>query len=273
MDRPGEKLKRVREGLKLTYRDVEAASQRIAERLGDSEYGIALSRLADIEHKGTVPTIYRLYTLCAIYRLELHDVLAWYGVRLDQIEQEAMRVGLAATHEVRFKTSGGIGASRPKDAPLSRNSEIDLNKTTFLSHLLPGWGSLPVRFLNGLDLPRCRYGLIGLEDRSMYPILHPGSLVLIDDRARISSGGWTNESDRPIYFFERRGGYLCGWCDLTDDQLVVMPHPSSQRKPSVFRYPAEIDLIGQVAGVAMLLESAKRSRSRSPGLKSKTPTS
>jgi transcriptional regulator with XRE-family HTH domain len=233
--------------------------------VGNSEFGIALSRLADIENKGTVPTIYRLYTLCAIYRLEFDDVLAWYGVPLDQMAREVLGVGLAETHEVRIKTRGAIAA------PLPRDFEIDLDKTTFLSRLLQGWGSLPLRFLNGLELPGYRYGLIGLEDRSMHPILHPGSLVLIDDRARISSGGWTSESDRPIYFFERRGGYLCGWCDLTDDQLVVIPHPSSQRKPSVFKYPSEIDLIGQVTGVAMLLESAKGSRFRSPGLKSKSP--
>ena len=70
MERAGEKLKRVRERLKLTYRDVEKASQQIAERRGSDEFVIALSRLADIENKGTVPTIYRLYTLCAIYRLD-----------------------------------------------------------------------------------------------------------------------------------------------------------------------------------------------------------
>jgi len=265
MERPGGKLKRARERLKLKYRDVEEASQRIAGRLGNPEFGVALSRLADMENKGTVPTIYRLYTLCAIYRLEFDDVLAWYGVPLDQMAQEALRIGLPETHEVRFRTRGAIAAPRPRDF------EIDLNKTTFLSHLLQSWGSLPLRFLNGLDLPHYRYGLIGREDRSMYPILHPGSLVLIDDRARISSGGWTSESDRPIYFFERRGGYLCGWCDLTGDQLVVIPHPSSQWKPSVFKYPAEIDLIGQVAGVAMLLESARHSGSRSDRPKSKSP--
>src|SRR5215467_14316229 len=70
MEMPGGKLKRVRERLKLTYRDVEEASQQIARRRGNDEFVIALSRLADIENKGTVPTIYRLYTLCAIYRLD-----------------------------------------------------------------------------------------------------------------------------------------------------------------------------------------------------------
>src|SRR5262252_2239093 len=80
MDDAGQKLKRARERLNLRYRDVEEASLRIAERHKNEEFIIALSRLSDIENKGTVPTIYRLYTLCAIYRLNLNDVLRWYSV-------------------------------------------------------------------------------------------------------------------------------------------------------------------------------------------------
>ena len=44
MERAGEKLKRVRERLKLTFRDVEQASQEIAARRGSDEFSIALSR-------------------------------------------------------------------------------------------------------------------------------------------------------------------------------------------------------------------------------------
>ena len=63
VQRPGEKLKRVREKLKLTYRDVEKASQQLAAHHQNEEFSIALSRLSDIEHKGTVPTIFRLYAI------------------------------------------------------------------------------------------------------------------------------------------------------------------------------------------------------------------
>ncbi len=83
MERAGEKLKRTRERLKLTFRDVEQASQEIAFRHGNDEFAIALSRLADIENKGTLPTIYRIYTLCAIYRLDYDEVLQWYGIPKD----------------------------------------------------------------------------------------------------------------------------------------------------------------------------------------------
>ena len=42
-----------RERLNLRYRDVEEASHRIADRHKNDEFSIALSRLADIENKGT----------------------------------------------------------------------------------------------------------------------------------------------------------------------------------------------------------------------------
>src|SRR5579885_1917862 len=102
MERAGEKLKRVRERLGLTYREVEQASQKIAQRRGSDEFAIALSRLADIENKGTVPTIYRVYTLCAIYGLDFSEVLRWYGVPLEQLPSEAAQTPLRQTRAVEF---------------------------------------------------------------------------------------------------------------------------------------------------------------------------
>ena len=52
VERPGEKLKRARERLKLTYRDVEKASQLLVRRRGSVEFAIALSRLADLPREG-----------------------------------------------------------------------------------------------------------------------------------------------------------------------------------------------------------------------------
>lgn len=265
MERAGEKLKRVRERLSLTFRDVEHASQTIATLRGSDEFAIALSRLADIENKGTVPSIFRVYTLCAIYRLEFDEVLRWYGVPRENLATDSMQVGFAATHAFQFP--GEIRNTIPPDA----DPEMDLNRTTFLSHLLRRWGKLPLNLFNYFDLRQQRYGYIGLEDWSMYPILHPGSLVSIDEsRRKIADGGWTSELDRPIYFLESRDGFLCGWCSLAADTLIVQAHPASQQKPRIFER-AGIDVVGQVAGVAMLLESPKRRYSRMQGVPTGSP--
>ncbi len=249
MDRPGEKLKQVRERLKLTYRDVEQGSRQIAARRGNEEFVIALSRLADIENKGTAPSIYRIYSLCAIYRIDYEEVLRWYGVPREELEAESTRIRLRETHLAYFAENRQISGPHPKDA------EPDLLKTSFLSHLARRWGKLPLNILNGIEVRRLRYGFIGLEDWSMYPILQPGALVAIDDsRRKIASGGWRNERERPIYFLEHRGGYLCGWCSLTRRRLVVLAHPASGREPLIFEAQADVDVLGQVVGLATPLD-------------------
>lgn len=258
MDRPGEKLRKIRERLKLTYRDVEQASQDLARRRGSPEFLIPLSRLADIENGGKVPSIFRLYTLSAVYRLDFQDVLRWYGIPLEELASDSLQIGLNETHSFPSKPNNIV------TVPIPLVSDIDLNKTTFLSSLIRQWGKVPLSVLNGIDLKQHRYGLIGLEDWSMFPILRPGSLVLIDEgRRKIARAGWNNEFDRPIYFFEHREGFTCGWCTLEGERLLIQPHPASEKQPKFFRFPDEIEVVGQVTGVAMLLEPSRRRLNRS----------
>src|ERR1035438_10466440 len=97
------------------------------------------------------------------------------------------------------------------------------------------WGKMPLNFLVGQDIRHYRYGLIGLEDWSMSPVIQPGAIVLIDqNRRRITQGGWTSQHNRPIYFLEHRDGYRCGWCALAEGRLIVLPHPASQQAPAIF---------------------------------------
>jgi transcriptional regulator with XRE-family HTH domain len=260
MEDAGQKLKRARERLNLRYRDVEEASQRIAERTKNDEFIVALSRLADIENKGTLPSIFRLYSLCAIYRLDIADVLEWYGIDLASMGVDAASVPVERTHTINFTASHNGGVQ----VPLQLEPGIDLRRSTFLSRFIQSWGIVPLMLLNKLDVKEHRYAFIGTEDWSMYPLLQPGSLVIIDEAKRkIASGGWTSEFDRPIYFLETRQGYLCGWCSLDGDQLTVLPHPSATASPQSFAYPAEIDVVGQVTGVAMRLDPGRRPRTRS----------
>ncbi len=76
----GEKLKARRKQLGLSLRDVEAASLRLAADRDDDQFRISISRLSEIERRGAVPSIYRLYSLALIYRVNLPEVLSWFGV-------------------------------------------------------------------------------------------------------------------------------------------------------------------------------------------------
>jgi transcriptional regulator with XRE-family HTH domain len=251
-ERPGEKLKRLRERLKLTYRDVEQASQQIAARRANDEFTIALSRLADIENKQTVPTIYRIYTLSAIYRVDFQEVLRWYGVPVELVAGDSLHIELKETHLTHFRAAEDI------TVPQTLEDRSDLSQTTLLKHIGRRWGKVGLSFLSASDLREHRYGFVGFDDWSMHPILRPGALIMIDqNRRKIAAGGWSSEIDRPIYFVEHRGGCLCGWCSFWGGRLIVEPHPSSQLTPSIFE-AGDVDIVGQVAGVAMLLDPRKR---------------
>jgi transcriptional regulator with XRE-family HTH domain len=268
MERPGEKLKRLRERLKLTYREVREASLQIAARRGNDEFAIPLSRLADIENKQRVPTIYRAYTLSVIYRIDYQEVLRWYGVPVELMAGDALHIGLKETHSIHFTAEGAT-------VPQALEGQDDLNQTTLLSHVVSQigrrWGKLALSFVGSSDLRQHRYGFIGLEDWSMFPILRPGALVLIDpSRRKIVTGGWASEVDRPIYFVEHRGGQVCGWCALSEGRLIVEPHPASHIPPAIFE-AGDTDIVGQVTGVAMLLDSRKRRHARGAATPATSP--
>jgi hypothetical protein len=60
MDHPGARLRHERGRLKMTYRRVAQVSRSVAEGRGSREFAIGISRLADIENQGKIPTMYRL---------------------------------------------------------------------------------------------------------------------------------------------------------------------------------------------------------------------
>ena len=259
MDDAGQKLKRARERLNLRYRDVEDASLRIAERRRNDEFVVNLSRLSDIENKGTVPNIYKLYTLCAIYRIDWAEVLSWFSVNLDELAADAAIIEIDKTHSIGFTA----GTSGDVLLPLALDPGIDVRKTAYLSRMIQRWGKLPLMLLNGLDLKTHRYAYIGADDWFMYPLIQPGSLIQIDEsRRKPLITGWTSEHDRPIYFCETRDGYVCGWCSIGDRHVTLMPHPASQCAPVVFQSLDEFDVIGQVIGVAMRLDQGRKRRTR-----------
>ena len=260
MELAGQRLRRSRERLNLKFRDVELASQQIAERHGNQEFVVLISRLSDIENHGTLPSIYRLYSLCCIYRLDLNEVLGWYGIGMDSLAADAGLIPLEKTH--------GIGFSADPDSevtiPISLNPGIDLSKTLFVSEVVQRWGKLPLALVGGIDVKRYRYGFVGTEDWSMHPTIPAGSLLIVDDAKRkILAGGWQNRSDRPVYFLEHRDGFYCRWCSLTDGVLSLVPDPSSDAPILSFKYPGEIEVIGQVVGLAISLDPEKQRRTRS----------
>jgi transcriptional regulator with XRE-family HTH domain len=237
---PGFRLRQARERLGLTYRDVERASLDLASRRGRSEFVLHISRLADIENRGAVPGIHKLYSLGVIYHLSPLEIMKWYDVPHEDFFHDGLLFPGPETH-----------LAAPPSAlrvPMRFDPAFDPRRTEFLSRMVEKWGHLEGALTK--DNAKYLYGYVGLADRRMFPLLRPGSLVLIDTGVRrIEDVEWTHEQDRPIYFVDVRAGYRCGWFAQVAGRLVMQPHTLSRCLPESWRSPEEAEVVGRVVGV------------------------
>lgn len=246
----GQQLRLLREKLGLTMRDVEVASAAIAAKRGNDDFSLTLSRLSDIETKGIIPSIYRLYTLAVIYRCDFGDLLSWYGIELGDIASDLKVVSPPRSHKAE-----SLSAKGQVRIPVRMDPGFDVRRTANLGRMVEQWGLVPLSYLEQFAQTAFTYGYIGTEDFTMYPLLPPGSFIQIDEsRTKVVQGAWRSEYERPIYFVETRAGHTCCWCTMKgNDQIVLQPHPLSPIQIRILRHPQDAEVIGQVVGVAMRL--------------------
>ena len=245
----GQRLRQLREQLGYTIRDVEAASLRVATKHQNDDFAIPLSRLSDIETKGVIPSIYRLYSLSVIYRRDVRELLGWFGVDVNQTAADLHLAEPPKSH-----MSDALLSLSNSEIPVSLDPSFDPKKTTNIGRMVQKWGVVPLAHLAALSPEKFAYGYIGSEDFTMYPLLLPGSFVQIDEsRNRVQDGVWRSEYERPIYFVELRDGFVCCWCSLQGELLVLQPHPLSPVQPRMMRHGQDAEILGQVVAIAMRL--------------------
>ncbi|MFN2532212.1 MAG: helix-turn-helix domain-containing protein [Pyrinomonadaceae bacterium] len=229
----GHRLKALRKNRKLTVRDVEQATHRIAAVMNDNQYLVSDSSLTRLEKGRSGPTIYKLFTLSAVYNVNLLEL---YGIDLADIKK---------LHSIAF----------PDKTQLLPNEMVQERSTASLQELetellaAPAGIELEHALSGRTDLSKLplAYGYIGFKDFTMFPLVRPGAIVRIDTRQdKLSSQKWRTEYERPIYFIELRGGYACGWCELQNNQLTIVPHHSGPGRVRHYNYPHDAELVGRV---------------------------
>jgi hypothetical protein len=189
--------------------------------------------------------------LGAIYNIHWSSIFSAFGCNLSDFGRD----------QAMFAPSKTQLATRDADdtivLPMKSEKEFKLDRTNLLAKLGKIWGEVPIRLLQHLDLRNGVYGFVGLSDRTMFPIIRPGSIVQIDQNQRkVMQGKWEDEDHRPIYFVELRGEFICSWCEMQDGDLNAVPHPKSKCKVRRFAYPREAEIVGRVIGVTMRLVEA-----------------
>lgn len=240
----------MRERLGLTLRDVEAASARLAEIHNTPELAIVRSRISEIETKGMLPNIYRLYSFAVIYRSSIRELMKLFGLDIDRIPAQASVIQPRGTHKA--ASTNTIQSVR---IPMQIDPAFDPSTTTNMGRMIMRWGLVPMAFLEQFETADYTYGYIGTEDFTMYPLLLPGSFLQIDETKRkVVDQVWRSEYERPIYFVDTREGYTCCWCEQDGLNTTLLHHPLSPVKARSLRSDRDIEILGQVVGVAMRLD-------------------
>jgi Helix-turn-helix domain len=239
----GPVLRTIRQHWRLSLREVEERSLRIAQELGNKSYQVSASWLNRLEREEHELTVNKLIVLAGIYNLPPEELLrSMYPVDT----QPVLLRQISGPNATMLLTEGPLQEQARYLLPDGLLPDQTPDETT----LLAAEDGL-------LAAPPYRRGIIGRRDLTLDPMIPPGSIVLIDSQKRAISSqrDWTNEFTRPIYFLMTREGYVCGWCELDRDSewLTLIPHPLSSVPSRRWRYRKEIESIGRVAVVALRL--------------------
>ena len=246
----GVRLKQLRERVGLTLRQVEALSRELALRKRNQDFFVSRGWLNNVENGTYTPGICKLYSLGAIYHVHWSSLLSFFGIHLSDFGRDQAMFAPPKTQ----LANSAKAMDETIVVPLHSSEAVRLDRTNLLSRLVEIWGEIPVKLIQHLDLRNGVYGVVGVSDNRMFPIIRPGSIVQIDQNQRkILPAAWRDEDDRPIYFVELRGGYLCSWCELHEGYLSAVPHPKSKCEVLRFSYPREAEIVGRVVGVTMRL--------------------
>jgi transcriptional regulator with XRE-family HTH domain len=235
----GAKLRTIRQQWQLSLREVEERSLRFAQEQGDKSYQVSASWLVRLEREDHELTVNKLIALADIYNIPAEELLRSTHPRSPQ----PILRHLSTPNVTMLLTEGPL--EEQARYMLTPDADQPRDETV----LLPMGG--------GVSQAPYRRGIIGKRDRTLEPMIPPGTIVHIDTQKRSISlrKDWKHEFQRPIYFLMTREGYVCGWCELDQksEWLTLVPHPLSPVSSRRWKYRTEIENLGRVVVVAIRL--------------------
>ncbi len=238
-----------RERIGLCFRQAQAMTKVVAEKMGDADYSIALGSLSDAETKETLPRhIPKVFSLCVIYAMDFWEYLRAGGIPVDELR------GRPIPREI-LTPDAMSGDSMPFPASSSAQ-ETDVTLRTVMSTI----GEVPF-FLHGTlgevlgqdEVSLDDVFVCGRRERPLHPLLE-GARVLIVNRRQRRLTDITPKApgaQRPLVMVRTPSGRLiCGMCTVLPEAevLVVQPHNSSRTGVSSFPLE-EVEIIGCVSGM------------------------
>ena len=230
--------------LKLSYKDVVAASERLARlnnnpamRIGKSTLGNIIS--GSIRQPGTA----KLDSLRVILNLSRGEMDAAIGLQPDRRFNEQLKMARARTNEVPIDA---VTRQRRVKLPILRD-DAELEAT----QLLPSrWTEVEVEYLGSFYPPHLVYVVVGEEDTNAIPIAPPGSRLLVNKLLNeVHPSDHVSFYKRELFYVRTSRGFTCMYAETAQgDRIVLIPHPASGNMREEF-HRDEVEIIGQVVGV------------------------
>jgi hypothetical protein len=235
----GGKLRATRIAWKLTLREVEQRTLKLAQQWGNPAYRISASWLDRVEREDRGLSATKLIVLANVYSLSTEQMLAL----CPPAGPAASSLDETSVPNATLLAEGPLEKHAKIWLPDSLATDIPPEVTALLP---PDNENLPSHY---------RRGIIGRQDKTLEPMIRAGSIVLIDTQKRTIANrrDWNHEFDRPIYFLLVREGYIAGFCELDrqTDWLTVIPHALSFESNRRWRYKKEIEVIGTVVAATV----------------------
>jgi CheY-like chemotaxis protein len=233
--------------LGLSYKDIVAASEKLARQNNNADMRIGKSTLGNII-SGSIrqPGTAKLDSLRIILNLSRADVDAAIGLQPERRFAEQLEMTRARTHEVPID---GVTRHRRLKMPILRD-DAKLDDTQFFEGALKNWASFEVEYLSSFYPPNFAYVVVGEDDTNAAPIAPPGSRLLVNKLLnRVIPAENSSFHERELFYVLTPNGHTCVYAELVaGEKIVLIPHPASGNVREEF-HRDEVTIIGQIVGV------------------------
>jgi CheY-like chemotaxis protein len=233
--------------LRLSYKDIVAASERLARQNNNADMRIGKSTLGNII-SGSIrqPGTAKLDSLRIILNLSRTDVDAAIGLQPERRFAEQLEMTRARTHEVPIDA---VARHRRIKLPILRD-DANLEETQFFEGSLKSWANIEVEYLSSFYPPYLAYVVVGEDDANAAPIAPPGSRLLVNKLLNtVNPAENLSFHERELFYVLTPNGFTCVYAELVaGEKIVLIPHPASGNLREEF-HRDEVTIIGQVVGV------------------------
>ena len=233
--------------LGLSYKNIVAASERLARQNNNADMRIGKSTLGNII-SGSIrqPGTAKLDSLRIILNLSRADVDAAIGLQPERRFAEQLEMTRARTHEVPIDA---VTRQRRLKIPILRD-DAKLDETQFFEGSLKYWASIEVEYLSSFYPPYFAYAVVGEDDTNASPIAPPGSRLLVNKLLnKVNPAENSSFHERELFYVLTPNGHTCVYAELVaGEKIVLIPHPVSGNVREEF-HRDEVTIVGQVVGV------------------------